>query len=162
MSGKRLSRYVKDNDVHYGLKVTHRDPKSSKVIGLQCRFCITFGREEKVGSKRKAATIDHDADEELAVRLRLMLYIFDIVKQQQRRKSEHYRCLSVESEDDVAIYSYSVTIPKTKTTLFHLAMHYVSCKTSFRMASELIGCTYDVLGNPSLHVCSRDEISNFV
>jgi len=56
MFGKHLSGYVKDNDVRYGLKVTHCDPKSSKVIGLQCRFCIAFGWEEKVGSKRKAAT----------------------------------------------------------------------------------------------------------
>jgi hypothetical protein len=40
---------------------------------------------------------DHDADEEpaSAVRLRLMLYFFDVVQQQQRRKSKHYRCLSV-------------------------------------------------------------------
>jgi hypothetical protein len=68
----------------------------------------------------------------------------------------------VESEDDVAIYSYLVTIPKTKTTLFRLVVHYVFCGTSFRMASELIGCTYDVLGNPGLCVCSRYEISNFV
>ncbi len=57
MSGKHLSGYVKDNDVRYGLKVTHCDPKSSKVIGLQCRFCIAFGWEEKVGSKRKAAIL---------------------------------------------------------------------------------------------------------
>jgi len=56
MFEKRSSGYVKDNDVRYGLKVVHRDPKSSKVIGLQCRFCIAFGREEKVGLKRKAAT----------------------------------------------------------------------------------------------------------
>ncbi len=57
--GKSISHLyhsVKDNDVRYGLKVAHRDPKSSKVIGLQCRFCIAFGREEKVGSKRKVAT----------------------------------------------------------------------------------------------------------
>ncbi len=56
MSGKRSSRYVKDNDVRYGLKVAYRDPKSSKVTGLQCRFCIAFSREEKVGLKRQAAT----------------------------------------------------------------------------------------------------------
>jgi hypothetical protein len=55
MFENRLLEYVKDNDVHYGLKVAHRDPKSSKVTGLQCRGCIAFGREEKVGSKRKAA-----------------------------------------------------------------------------------------------------------
>ncbi len=57
MFGKRSSGYVKDNDVRYGLKVAHRDPKSSKVTGLQCRFCIAFGWEEKVGLKRKATTI---------------------------------------------------------------------------------------------------------
>jgi hypothetical protein len=56
MFEKRSLGYVKDNDVRYGLKVAYRDPKSSKVTGLQCRFCIAFGREEKVGSKRKAAT----------------------------------------------------------------------------------------------------------
>jgi hypothetical protein len=56
MSGKRSSGYVKDNDVRYGLKVAHRDPKSSKVIGLQCHFYIAFGWEEKVGSKCKTAT----------------------------------------------------------------------------------------------------------
>ena len=56
MSANRLSRYVKDNDVRYGLKVAHHDPKSSKVAGLQCRFCIAFGREEKVGLRSKVAT----------------------------------------------------------------------------------------------------------
>jgi hypothetical protein len=30
------------------------------------------------------------------------------------------------------------------------------------MAFELIGYTYDVLGNPGLRACFRDEISNFV
>ncbi len=49
-----------------------------------------------------------------------------------------------------------------KTTLFRLAVRYVSCGTSFRMAFELISCTHDVLGNLGLHACSRDEISNFV
>ena len=56
MSGNRSSGYVKDNDIHYGLKVVHRDPKSSKVTGLQCRSCIAFGLEEKVGLERKVAT----------------------------------------------------------------------------------------------------------
>lgn len=55
MSARSLS-YVKDNDRKYGLIVTSRNPKTSKVIGLQCCFYITFGREEKVDSKRKATT----------------------------------------------------------------------------------------------------------
>ena len=55
-SENRSLGYVKDNDVHYGLKVAHRDPKLSKMIGLQCCSCIAFGWEGKVGSKCKAAT----------------------------------------------------------------------------------------------------------
>ena len=43
MSGNRSLGYVKDNDVCYGLKVAHRNPKSSKVTSLQCHDCIAFG-----------------------------------------------------------------------------------------------------------------------
>jgi len=108
---------------------------------------------------------DHDADEEPAFGSAAEINALRFRHRQAAAKAKE-RALSlfkrVESEDDVAIYFYSVTIPKTKTTLFHLAVRYVSCETSFRMASELIGCTYDVLGNPGLRVCSRDEISNFI
>ncbi len=55
-----------------------------------------------------------------------------------------------------------MTIPKTKTILFRLAMRYMSYGTSFHMASELIGYTYDVLSNLSLRACFCDEINNFV
>jgi len=108
---------------------------------------------------------DHDVNEEPAfgsaakINALRFLHRLAAAKAKERALSLFKR---VESEDDVAIYSYLVTIPKTKTTLFRLAVHYMSCGTSFRMASELISCTYDVLGNPSLRACSRDEISNFV
>ncbi len=48
--------YIKDNDHKYGVIVSSHGPKTSKVIGLQCHFCITFSQEEKVGSKHKATT----------------------------------------------------------------------------------------------------------
>ncbi len=51
----RSSTYVKANDARYGLKVASCDPKTSKV--LKCHFCIAFGQEDKVGSKRKPTTI---------------------------------------------------------------------------------------------------------
>jgi len=108
---------------------------------------------------------NHDANEEPAFGNAVEINALFLRHRQAVAKAKE-QALSlfkhVESEDDTAIYSYSVTIPKTKTTLFRLAVRYMSCGTSFRMASELIGCTYDVLGNPSLHACSRDEISNFV
>jgi hypothetical protein len=108
---------------------------------------------------------DHDVDEELAFNCVAEINALHLRHRQAAAKVKE-RALSlfkcVESEDDVAIYSYSLTIPKMKTIFFRLAMRYMSCGTSFRMASELIGCMYDFLGNPGLHACSRDEISNFV
>jgi hypothetical protein len=52
----RSLAHVKVNDAQYGLKVASCDPKTSKVFGLQCRFFIAFGQEEKVGFKRKPTT----------------------------------------------------------------------------------------------------------
>jgi hypothetical protein len=109
--------------------------------------------------------VNHDADEELAfgsaaeINVLLLQHRQTIAKAKERALSLFKR---VESEDDATIYSYSVMIPKTKTILFRLVVRYVFCGTSFHMASELIGCTYNVLGNPGLRACSRDEISNFV
>jgi hypothetical protein len=53
MLARSLS-YIKDNDCKYGVIIMSHDLKTSKVIGLQCHFYITFSWEEKVGSKRKA------------------------------------------------------------------------------------------------------------
>jgi hypothetical protein len=52
----RSSLYIKDNDRKYGVIVMFRDPKTSKVNGLQCRLCITFGWGERFDCKHKAMT----------------------------------------------------------------------------------------------------------
>ncbi len=59
-------------------------------------------------------------------------------------------------------YSYSVTIPKTKTNVVGLVGRYVSCGTSFCMAASILGCTYDVLASPGLRACSQQDVSNFI
>jgi len=108
---------------------------------------------------------NHDSDEEPAFDSASEINGLLLRRRQVTAKAKE-RALSlfkrVELEDDAAIYSYSVTIPKMKTTLFRLVVRYVSCETSFHMAFELINCTYDVLGNPGLRACSHDEINNFV
>lgn len=53
---KRASDYVKANDTLLGLIVSSPEPNSTQVHGLQCRFCIAFGRKEKVGAKRKPSS----------------------------------------------------------------------------------------------------------
>jgi hypothetical protein len=50
----RASEHVKSNDARLGLQIASRHLKPSKVIGIQCRFCMVFGREERSGTKRKA------------------------------------------------------------------------------------------------------------
>jgi hypothetical protein len=56
MSSNRASEYVKDNNVCLGLRVSTRAANGGpRVTRLQCRFCIAFGREEKVGAKRQAS-----------------------------------------------------------------------------------------------------------
>ncbi|KAI2512515.1 hypothetical protein MHU86_1968 [Fragilaria crotonensis] len=57
MSSSRASAHVKSNDAQFGLTIASRHLKTTAVIGLQCRFCIVFGREERSGTKRKALSI---------------------------------------------------------------------------------------------------------
>jgi len=46
---------------------------------------------------------------------------------------------------DGVLHLYTVTIPKTKTKLFHLVICYVSCGISFRMVANIISYTYEIM-----------------
>jgi hypothetical protein len=43
----------------YGLRVSARDPSTKMVVSVECRFCVAFGREHKVGAKRKVTNNIH-------------------------------------------------------------------------------------------------------
>ena len=43
----------------YGLRISSRDPSTKKVVSVECRFCVAFGRECKVGAKRKVTNNIH-------------------------------------------------------------------------------------------------------
>jgi hypothetical protein len=257
---KRSSEYVKANDDRFGLRVSSKAPNCNKVNSLQCRFCIAFGREEKVGAKRKLSTdvqgwihpFRHDNIEnhvsgqhpakwaeyklldsfddrkaffdDIPVSFKNSIkahfpssslgaereMVFDIKKDivdvivrdmmfepsddiidsdpeddmdeppafgsdAERNVVLHRRAQQsvlakeqalslfkrVDGDDD-ADYAYCVRIPKSKTTVFQLAVRYVACGASFRMAANLLSCTYDVLHNPILRSCSRNDVSNFI
>ena len=49
----RKTSYNRTHDLEFGLKVAERDPVSTEVVSACCQFCVFFGREEKVGAKRK-------------------------------------------------------------------------------------------------------------
>jgi hypothetical protein len=67
-----------------------------------------------------------------------------------------------EPNKDGVLHSYIVTIPKTKTKLFHLAICYVSCGISFHMVINIINYTYKIMFNPCLRFCTRHHVTNFV
>uniref|UniRef100_M4BIU6 Uncharacterized protein n=1 Tax=Hyaloperonospora arabidopsidis (strain Emoy2) TaxID=559515 RepID=M4BIU6_HYAAE len=39
--------------LEYGLKVVGKDTKTDKIDLVACRFCLTYGADEKVGAKRQ-------------------------------------------------------------------------------------------------------------
>jgi hypothetical protein len=56
---KRTTPFKEEHVIAYGLKIYERDPTTKQVVLVSCRFCENFGREEKVGAKRKATTNIH-------------------------------------------------------------------------------------------------------
>ncbi len=67
-----------------------------------------------------------------------------------------------EEEEGNASYSYSVIILKLKTIVFQLSVWYVSYGASFRLASNVLSYTYDVLHNPVLRAYSRHDVTNYI
>ena len=50
---KKVLKFQNAHKLQFGLKVTGKNPYTKEVLSCACRFCFTFGREEKVGAKRK-------------------------------------------------------------------------------------------------------------
>ena len=40
----------------FGLKIVERDPNTKKVVSCHWKFCVYYGREVKVGTKRRKTT----------------------------------------------------------------------------------------------------------
>ncbi|CAM6049220.1 unnamed protein product [Sphagnum compactum] len=80
----------------------------------------------------------------------------------ERALSLFQRVDQEEEEEGNVSYSYSVTIPKSKTTVFQLSVQYMSCGASFQLASNILSCTYNVLHNPVLRACSHHDVTNYI
>lgn len=52
--GKRNTPFQPGHGLFYGLRPVTRDSETNAVTSVACRFCEKFGREEKVGAKRRA------------------------------------------------------------------------------------------------------------
>jgi hypothetical protein len=54
---KRSTSFQEKHAVQYGLEISTRDPEKKAVTAVMCRFCRFFGREAKVGQKRKPTSV---------------------------------------------------------------------------------------------------------
>ena len=54
MAPKRVTAFNEGHVLAYGLTVCERDASTMTVVSVSCQFCLHFGREEKIGAKRKA------------------------------------------------------------------------------------------------------------
>lgn len=54
MSKKRTTPFNEAHTLVYGLRPCERDTATSAVVSVACQFCVHFGREQKLGAKRKA------------------------------------------------------------------------------------------------------------
>ena len=43
----------------YGLAVCEGDASTKKVVSVSCKFCLYFGRDMKIGAKRKTENIQY-------------------------------------------------------------------------------------------------------
>ncbi|KAH9554008.1 hypothetical protein CY35_08G042000 [Sphagnum magellanicum] len=156
ISSSRSLTYVKANDVWYGLKVASRDPKTSKVFRLQCHFCIAFGREEKVGSKQKLTT---------TVQGWSTPFCYDNIENHMRTQHPtqwaQYAAIKSDNEHDNS----------SPTNIIDTIVGNMLCDPADEFdndddvscgASNIIGCTYDVLGYPCLRACSHQDVSKFI
>jgi hypothetical protein len=51
---EKTLRFQSSQASKYGLQETARDPATSAVTSIVCRFCVVFGRKERSGARRKA------------------------------------------------------------------------------------------------------------
>jgi hypothetical protein len=118
---------------------------------------MLFDLADEFDNDEVADVEDHVFDSEIELNVVICLRT-EVVAIAKSRVLVLFKQIQSEANDDIndeVQFSYSVTIPKTKTTLFSLVVRYISCEAFFRMASNIIDRTYDVMGNPCLHVCSH-------
>ena len=54
MAPKRTTLFNESRVIAFGLTVCERDASTKAVVSVSCRFCLHFGRDVKIGAKRKA------------------------------------------------------------------------------------------------------------
>jgi hypothetical protein len=54
---KRSTPFQEKHAAQYGLEISTREPETTTVTSVICRYCRFFGREEKVGQKRKPSSV---------------------------------------------------------------------------------------------------------
>ncbi|KAH6578257.1 hypothetical protein BASA61_003987 [Batrachochytrium salamandrivorans] len=110
-SSKKQLRFQSSHELMYGLKITARDKSTGEVSSCACRFCIVFGREDKVGAKRKATERTKYFDH-----FRTDNYMQHLVQQHPKKWSEYEVLKSAEEKE---AFFHAVDVPFVSTLAAH-------------------------------------------
>jgi hypothetical protein len=115
---KRSSPFQEKHAVQYGLEISTRDPETKVVTSVMCRFCRFFGREEKVGQKRKPTS----DTKSFMVPFRPALYIQHL-EGHHFSKWEEYEALAAAEIESI----FKSVVPVVNTLRSHLLELGISC-----------------------------------
>ncbi|KAH6582462.1 hypothetical protein BASA60_001909 [Batrachochytrium salamandrivorans] len=110
-SSKKQLRFQSSHELMYGLKITARDKSTGEVSSCACRFCIVFGRKDKVGAKRKATERTKYFDH-----FRTDNYMQHLVQQHPKKWSEYEVLKSAEEKE---AFFHAVDVPFVSTLAAH-------------------------------------------
>ncbi|KAH9244819.1 hypothetical protein BASA81_017759 [Batrachochytrium salamandrivorans] len=137
VSKAKKQLFIAKHQQQFGLVIKARDAATATVTSVACRFCITFGKEEEVGRKRKA-TSNVKA-----------LTLFKLAVDEEDNRDPEQR----------SVDNYVVTVKMTQR--FNLCVRYIACGATFRMASRLMQATVEESGLAYLRGCSDTIASDY-
>ncbi|KAH9246800.1 hypothetical protein BASA81_015648 [Batrachochytrium salamandrivorans] len=163
--------FIAKHQQQFGLVIKARDAATATVTSVACRFCITFGKEEEVGRKRKATSNVNERPLQFLINKDIvdiiigdLLFYPDDVEGISHTRALTLFKLAVDEEDNRdpeqrPVDNYMVTVKMTQR--FNLCVRYIACGATFRMASRLMQATVEESRLAYLRGCSDTIASDY-
>lgn len=112
---KKLLKFQNAHKLRFGLKVTGVNPDTKEVTSCACRFCLAFGREAKVGAKRKPTERVKYFE-----RFRTDNYVQHLKLEHPQKWAEYQQ---LNSDQDKEAFFLEVQVPFVNTIESHFEKH---------------------------------------
>lgn len=141
MAPKRAVPFKKEHELKYGVRISSRDAETGAVVSVVCQFCVSFGREVKVGAKRaRTANVKY-----FKKPFRADNYITHLTKQHPHRWGSFKQLSATEKE---TFFQEEAAVPFKSTLYSHfdgVSLVPMQCFVNKSIVDVIIG---DMLFNP--------------